>query len=547
MPNIYYNYNNDFIPFTKIRSLEIDDQFEAIEDGFDKIRDAFIGGIDSGSADTYVISTEDLEPEPRNLQPLTFKPLETNTGASTLVTNGGTVYAVVRGDGSPLVAGDIVADVPAFLIFDDPANRWVLIGAKGIAQLDLTDLGDGYTLVYNVSTETWEVTDLNDLPPGGTTDQALLKVDDTDYNVTWGDVSLPGHTHTHDDITDFDDEVNNLIDAADGLLPPGGTTDQVLTKIDNTDYNVEWADAASGGGGGGSPGTPHRYWRLETAGSTFFNAINLYADGEAFAGGKRWEEGTLVNSLATITADQSTTGASQTTASLLDGDPTNRPAPFNNERANYATSPTFDIDFGSEPQVLNNLQIAMSQGNLSSLTLSYSDDDSTYTEVGTISTIAAQTAESFSVPFVFLAQIDTIANDDLENFPDPNSGGGSALWTYVYTQQSSSFTAVVGNYYLNVDSGATITLPSSPSQGDFVGFRINPGGSAPISGGGLGNPSIVINGESSDDFSLGEGFNISSANGSNNDDTYPEYAGMVYVDATVGWAVIFGEVWVASA
>lgn len=43
-------------------------------------------------------------------------------------------------------------------------------------------------------------------------------------------------------------------DGADGQgVPVGGTTGQVLKKIDNTDYNTEWADE-SGGGGGGSAG-----------------------------------------------------------------------------------------------------------------------------------------------------------------------------------------------------------------------------------------------------------------------------------------------------
>lgn len=32
------------------------------------------------------------------------------------------------------------------------------------------------------------------------------------------------------------------------LLPAGGTTDQVLTKIDGTDYNVEWTTPSGGGG-----------------------------------------------------------------------------------------------------------------------------------------------------------------------------------------------------------------------------------------------------------------------------------------------------------
>lgn len=34
------------------------------------------------------------------------------------------------------------------------------------------------------------------------------------------------------------------------LVPPGGTTGQVLVKTTNTDYIMDWADQSGGGGGG---------------------------------------------------------------------------------------------------------------------------------------------------------------------------------------------------------------------------------------------------------------------------------------------------------
>jgi hypothetical protein len=39
----------------------------------------------------------------------------------------------------------------------------------------------------------------------------------------------------------------DIIDAA-GVLPVGGTADQVLAKIDGTDFNTEWVDQSGGGG-----------------------------------------------------------------------------------------------------------------------------------------------------------------------------------------------------------------------------------------------------------------------------------------------------------
>jgi hypothetical protein len=59
---------------------------------------------------------------------------------------------------------------------------------------------------------------------GGTAGQVLSKVDGTDYNVEW---ATPG--------------------AAANGIPTGGTAGQVLAKIDGTDFNSEWV--APGGGG----------------------------------------------------------------------------------------------------------------------------------------------------------------------------------------------------------------------------------------------------------------------------------------------------------
>lgn len=37
------------------------------------------------------------------------------------------------------------------------------------------------------------------------------------------------------------------LETVDKVLPAGGTTDQILAKIDGTDYNTEWVDAPAGG------------------------------------------------------------------------------------------------------------------------------------------------------------------------------------------------------------------------------------------------------------------------------------------------------------
>lgn len=44
-------------------------------------------------------------------------------------------------------------------------------------------------------------------------------------------------------------EAGDYVATANGGVPAGGTTGQVLSKVDGTDHNVEWADAGSGGSG----------------------------------------------------------------------------------------------------------------------------------------------------------------------------------------------------------------------------------------------------------------------------------------------------------
>lgn len=44
------------------------------------------------------------------------------------------------------------------------------------------------------------------------------------------------------------------------LLPAGGTTGQVLTKINNTDYNVDWETPSGGGTGLTQPQVLLRQW-----------------------------------------------------------------------------------------------------------------------------------------------------------------------------------------------------------------------------------------------------------------------------------------------
>lgn len=91
--------------------------------------------------------------------------------------------------------------------------------------LDLNDTPDAYVanklLVINSAGDAIILADVpaaaNGIPAGGTTDQLLAKNSNNDYDGKW--VNAPS--------------------AANGI-PGGGTGGQILSKIDGTDYNAQW-------------------------------------------------------------------------------------------------------------------------------------------------------------------------------------------------------------------------------------------------------------------------------------------------------------------
>jgi hypothetical protein len=142
------------------------------------------------------------------------------------------------------------------------------------------------------------------VPVGGTTGQVLAKVDAADFNTEWVDPPAGTGSGGAVDVVDLSSQIpathfttldalsaghfqvyyNGLLQepsaitvdanglgftcvgfspvagdkivisygAGGGGIPSGGTTEQILSKIDNTDFSVHWVDKPTGGGG--SPG-----------------------------------------------------------------------------------------------------------------------------------------------------------------------------------------------------------------------------------------------------------------------------------------------------
>lgn len=84
-----------------------------------------------------------------------------------------------------------------------------------------------------------------DVPAGGTTGQILSKINNIDYNTQWVDRPSDGR--------DGQDGAPGQ-DGADGVgVPAGGTAGQILSKINGNNYNTQWIDPPSGGS---TPSTP---------------------------------------------------------------------------------------------------------------------------------------------------------------------------------------------------------------------------------------------------------------------------------------------------
>ena len=137
MPNNYYNRVGDFIPFTRARSGEIDNELNGVVAGFDLLPDqpasiatgtfAF-AGTDTGTADAKAVAMPNTRLANADGDLVVFRNAVTNTGAVTL--NVDTLGAVPlrRADGSALVAGDLQADRLYEARYNATTMRFQLIG-----------------------------------------------------------------------------------------------------------------------------------------------------------------------------------------------------------------------------------------------------------------------------------------------------------------------------------------------------------------------------------------------------------------------------------
>jgi len=124
--------------------------------------------------------------------------------------------------------------------------------------LTATSLSDGISIltngrlsnlldpISNQDAATKSYVDTNGTPTGGTTNQVLAKIDNTNHNVHWTSTIIPSGGLTDyilakNSNTDYDISWKNLSVVTQGL-PTGGTTGSFLFKLSNTDFDAVWTD-----------------------------------------------------------------------------------------------------------------------------------------------------------------------------------------------------------------------------------------------------------------------------------------------------------------
>ena len=124
MANPYYSYSGNILPGSQGRAEVVAAEFQSVQAGF---ADLATAGVDSGTQNTYIVTTPVGEPAAyADGDEITFKPLNTNSGASTINVNGAGVASILRFDGSGMQADDILGGSWYTLTYNSTYSAWTL-------------------------------------------------------------------------------------------------------------------------------------------------------------------------------------------------------------------------------------------------------------------------------------------------------------------------------------------------------------------------------------------------------------------------------------
>lgn len=81
-------------------------------------------GVDTGTANAYAVALNPSLTTPTQAAEVIFKPLNANTGASTIALNGGSAFAILTQSGQPLTGGEISSNGLTKLIYNSVAGAY---------------------------------------------------------------------------------------------------------------------------------------------------------------------------------------------------------------------------------------------------------------------------------------------------------------------------------------------------------------------------------------------------------------------------------------
>lgn len=179
MANNYYNFTNSFVPGTKVRSDDMNNELDGITAGFDELpNDAssintgttFVG-TESGSANAYVVDRVNPQTSYDNGDHVGFFATHTNTDSSTINIDGLGIVSLVSTGGASLVDGDLQDGVYYEAVFDSANNHWQLISPT-TSTLAREDLRVDWAEEWAINPEDTLVS--TDAGGNGTTDYSSL-------------------------------------------------------------------------------------------------------------------------------------------------------------------------------------------------------------------------------------------------------------------------------------------------------------------------------------------------------------------------------------
>jgi len=266
----YYAITTTFIPGQKVRSDEVNAELAGISAGFDNlptsteaiIRGTSYKGTESGTGNSYILTMDDTRSSYVAGDRVFFRATHTNTGATNINVDGLGLKSLVKADGDPCTAGDIISGLYYDAVYDVTGNQFQLLSVNANIIAD-SSIQAGYSQEWATNPEDTLISTA--AGGNGTTDYSSLH---------WAAKAAADVLLTNADVVSTNADV--VLTNADVVLT---NADVVLTNADvvstdnNVTYSSEWAIKAEdvlisvAAGGNGTTDYSALHWAAKAAAS----------------------------------------------------------------------------------------------------------------------------------------------------------------------------------------------------------------------------------------------------------------------------------------